>query len=1392
MRKLNFLFITGLIVVLTVLGVGVHFLHAYQIRRNAWALLVRAERAEANNELQKAEQSLSQYVNLERDDGRAWKRYAQIVERGDPDHLRRERVFLVYEEALRHNPDDLALERQCADLALALGRFNDARRHLDALSTHAPKDLQDKRASAEITDLLGQCARGLNQYEQAKDKFEKAIEDDPGRVSCYYRLARLQRIDLRQIDAADNTIEMMMAKNPKSSLAYLTRWRYFEEFSPPARESDLKDALKLAPNDPEVLLIAAAASESKQDAASARAYLEKGLNLDPKNLALASNLAGLESRDGHLDRAEAILRKADQANPSLDLAFVLADTLIAQDKIDGNEQAGKYMTRLRNAGLGDTLVRFLESKILVRQEKWAEAIPQIENARAVLKADPQLAARLNVMLAECYSHVGTVDQRMDALRQAGESPGAPEPARIEYAQALARSGKIDQAIAILSPMIDRRPELRLDLVRLRIRQTIGQPSDRRNWPEVNRQFRAAKEALPQPVHVQELTLLNADLLTNQGNLDDARSVLSAAQTNDPKNLSYRLALARLMQRQGQGPAALKILDQAEKDQGPSPEIQLARLDYWGREGGAAAKAAVAKLAQDRGRIPAADKRAFLSRLATVEAQLRELDLARQHGRELANLQPDDIPVRLALFDLALEAGDEDDASKLVQDVRKIEDDKGTFWRYAQATLFIDKARRSASRDLANARALAAEIAEHQPDWWVVPALKAEIAELEGSSDQAIEFYIRAVELGNVQPAFARRLVALLSQRNQPREIERVTQVFRDRGVPLNDITIVKALAAIRNQDFEGGIALAQEIFSETSKSYFDHLSLGRIYMAAGSTDLAGKELRRAVQLGPGVTACWVDFVGYLVQTKQPDKARAVVEAARKTLPADRQTLTLAECYRLLGDLRQAEVLIGKALEDPESSGDPATLRLAATIALSQNPPKKVDEYLNKLDQIAGTSPSEKAWANRLRVSALLRTGQRADQNRALELVAQNLRNDPESVEDKQLKASVLAMRPGGREEAVKILEQLSASNVLGSGERFLLAQLYLSRPDEQKYQSEMQKLLKQDVKDPRYLAHFISYWTGRNQLDQADRWLDALKKAEPQGLAALEAEARLLDLRKQKPELMSLIQSHEQFPDQIGPVADLFLRYGFLKEAETTYKALIARNPDQPEGPLALAVFLARQDRASDAMEILKKAWLSCPPERVATASLELMSAPSVTDEQKRQVEAWCVEAIRRRPDLDRLTAKLGVIRLAQGRFDEAEAAFRRILNSNPDDVEALNDLAWLLSLRDETKFVAAQQLIDHAIDLQGPASTLIDTRAVVCIRSGKLAQAVVELTEARARDMGNASLARHLAWAYQSEGKADQASEAFQQAEKLGWKPEKCDPLERPFMEKLRSGLRK
>ena len=85
MRRLNLVFLTILLVVVAVFGGGMHLVHGIQVQRNASALLDRARRAEAGKDLAKAEQSLSQYLNLRPDDGPTWEWYARVVDQRDSD-----------------------------------------------------------------------------------------------------------------------------------------------------------------------------------------------------------------------------------------------------------------------------------------------------------------------------------------------------------------------------------------------------------------------------------------------------------------------------------------------------------------------------------------------------------------------------------------------------------------------------------------------------------------------------------------------------------------------------------------------------------------------------------------------------------------------------------------------------------------------------------------------------------------------------------------------------------------------------------------------------------------------------------------------------------------------------------------------------------------------------------------------------------------------------------------------------------------------------------------------------------------------------------------------------------------------------------------------------------
>jgi cellulose synthase operon protein C len=1392
MRTLNSIFLIGLLAALAVFCAGTHFLHAFQVRRNATALLDRAERAAADNDLEKAELSLKQYLSLRRKDGPAWKRFAQIVDERDASHQRRDQIFLVYEEALRHNAGDSQLERRCVDLALELRRYSDAQRHLASLFEKAPKDSQSQPAAAEVAeleDLLGQCDFGLAEYDKAEKRFLKALRLDPERVSCYERLARMRRNQLRRLGDADVTIKEMVARNPKAARAYLTRWRYSREFLPSADANDLQLALGLAPDDPEVLFAAGVASEQKQDAAAARIYYRKGCKLHPKNGSFALNLARLEAREGHLDQAEVVLRQAYQASPSLNLAFVLAETLILQNKIDGPDQADDYIGHLRSAGLGETFVRFLDAEILFQRKKWFDAIPRLEMARAVLKSLPQLTLPLDLMLAECYGRVGSDEKRLDALRQAATGDRTSESARADFALATARSGKLDEAISTLSSIASNKPEVRLDLVGLLIRKAIRQPANQQNWQEVERYLNEAGEALPQSA--ESFTLLRADMLAARARWADARLLLTSAHTKDPRNLRYRFALARLAQREGNGVLALKILDQTEKDLGPSLEIQLARLDYWGQERGDEAKAAVAKLAETRQRVPDADQPLFLDRLSSVETRLGDLAMAREHLQELHGLQPANPQVLMGLFDMATQTNDRAGALEIVLKMRELEGERGTLWRFGQASCLLDQARRGETEDLKVPRSLAAEIAVLRPDWWGSSVLLAEIAEIEDKNEEAIKNYTRAIDLGNNQPAVARRLVGLLNNRGELGEIERLIRVLADRGLAPRELTIESALEAIRRQDYGRSIALARQVFPADSINFSDHLFLGQFYMAARRSHEAGLELRRAVELGPAVPITWVSYVQYLVQVKQIAQARATIESARTALPANNASLALAQCYALTGDARQAEKMIQAALHS--SACDLTTIRVATDLFINLGRFDQVEPILDRLRVPAmKATPDVLAWASRARALALLSVGRLAEMDRALYLIEQNLKATPNNLDDLRLKAVILGLRTSRRGEAIKLLEPLDGSSQLGTDDQFLLARIYLAERLVEKYRGQMIKILAAGAKNPAHIVPFVDFLIGRQELDQADHWIAELKSVAPRAPILFELDTRMLKARNRHGELLELLQARaRQNPDEIGVVAGLLDRYGFVKEAEAAYKSFVAAKPNEPERALGLASFLARQDRTDEAVTLLDHAWRTCRPEAVAGASLPLFIAPSADENLRHRVEGWVAAAINKSPvAAATLRTKLANIYRMQRRYDEAEALYRQILASDPDNVETLSNLAWELALREPNKAGEALDLVNRAIEKDGRTSVLVNTRAVALIRAGQLDQAALELCDARAADPEDSSLALHLAWTYEESGKTEEARKIFQQAEELGLKAETRDPLQRAVIDRLRQQL--
>ena len=127
-------------------------------------------------------------------------------------------------------------------------------------------------------------------------------------------------------------------------------------------------------------------------------------------------------------------------------------------------------------------------------------------------------------------------------------------------------------------------------------------------------------------------------------------------------------------------------------------------------------------------------------------------------------------------------------------------------------------------------------------------------------------------------------------------------------------------------------------------------------------------------------------------------------------------------------------------------------------------------------------------------------------------------------------------------------------------------------------------------------------------------------------------------------------------------------------------------------------------------------------------------------------------------------------------RYDQTESIYREVLTGSPNDLEVLNNLAWLLAFQ-SGKEQEALEHINRAIDLAGSDATLLDTRAVVYLKQGKIDLALQDLHAAVELNPEKSILYFHLARALQMDNNEAEACAALQEAEQRGLKPENVDP---------------
>ena len=510
-------------------------------------------------------------------------------------------------------------------------------------------------------------------------------------------------------------------------------------------------------------------------------------------------------------------------------------------------------------------------------------------------------------------------------------------------------------------------------------------------------------------------------------------------------------------------------------------------------------------------------------------------------------------------------------------------------------------------------------------------------------------------------------------------------------------------------------------------------------------------------------------------------SRLSVEAAER-LQATLLALggTYADATLALNELRKATVSSNSARVD--------NLRSQAAI-LARRPAfadrKALIAVLEQIDTLQPLSP-----ADRLRLARLYeRTG---NWPRAVEILLKLHKAQPA---DSLVIAYYIQglIREKDIDEAETWLSRLEPLMPKSLAVVALKAKLLHARGDGESAAQAMLAFLDQ-LQPGRSSEEIFRDLVAQEKLDEALTWLAEQLATDDEAVRAIK-EARKLVAAGDLEAAQSRLKGYLGRADlrtlvnniQYRLAARLLFEFDQMAAAENVYRQYMTLSK-RPQNVLVLIAYVAQRGQLDEALQLCEQAWKTVSPVAAANTSVAVLRSSKPTPKQFGQVEAWLTTALTEHPQQIQIAVHLADLRDLQGRYDESEALYRLVIKQSSGNLMALNNLAWLLAVRDKNSTEALKH-IQQAIKNAGPATELLDTRATVYLRTKKLKLAIRDLNQVIEASPTPIHYL-HLAQAHLLDGNQPAARQAFQAGRDLGLSTESLHPLERKVYKSISAKL--
>jgi tetratricopeptide (TPR) repeat protein len=1311
-----------LVISLIVLGVSAFGLRQWRRTSRAEQSLILGNKAYDQHKWKEAAEQLGIHIALQRDDVTTLLKYADAQLKIRPVHRNRvQQAIGAYRTVLR-------LDRENSQAAMLLTKI-----YLDLGSPGEAELIARRQLSSTdnpgLRRMLALALAGQRKFDQAAAELKTIIKEHPEQITAYETLGRL--IEQRPEDFRDMPSEWFnqaVANNPSSALAYIIRagfHRRSEDFY--AALDDLAQAEKQDLSDSEVRLRLAKELIDSDALDRAEVHLGALEEVCPDNEDLWTTWAGLalksQSKEKMLKVAETGLKELS-AQP-WDFMPTAADLFIRCDRL---EDADDCISKMRQEGISPASVEFLQGRLAAEQGRLSDAVKYWRQSME----SGNKSAQVRLALASALSHLGNMQSAIQQLRLLlSENPGSFE-GYLSLAKLLARTGDWAEAADDAARAVALRPDNQ-EAVLLYLQAKIqllytnpGEqgPADAQMLGNVRQQLADLEK---KSSSVGQVKLLRFKLALRQGELTEAESLVAQLNETDLPKAEIAMAQAELLTAQDKTEQAVLRLNEAVKESPQSVDLVRHLAALYDRQGSRKECEACIKEALERVDAPIAQRELGLL-LAQFYSRWQQNDRVYALLKELAGKLPDDIPVKRRLLMCKQVVSDPEQTQKIVDDIKSLEGEDGWQWRYEQAKLWF------AMDDFKNhypqILSLLQKNMQINPNDRISHLLLAGTYERAGEMRLAISTYREILsqspdDLRVIIPAVA----ALYSQR-QYDEAEQILNRASRKKLYRPELQRLRLQSYLRQGRLDSASEILEDLLVHDPDNQSACLSLALLKIQHGDYDRASELLDRLKLSDPNSLA--VNAARIQLSIRQGKKAEA-----------------LRICDEVVDELNTASAYILRA-------------RTYATL-------RQADKAVKDLDRAVSIEPDNtEVWASRsdfYRSMGQIRNAA-ADIKQALSLDPDNLRLQKRAIPLFLVSGSLDLIREGK-----DILEKALESNSDDVDFRLLKARSVLVEGTAPAIESAKQILQKITEDQPEN----AEAWLLLGQIEMKQGRPAKAMEAALGGLAYGPDDKSLLLLKARAeaakspvlaiPTLKLLLELDPNDLDAAVMMADTYIemdepqkavdlltgqlavcdvsqrrrcssalavalyKSGDKAGAQEQFDSLLESEPNDP-GPLLAQVKLLKDDKDWDRLSEKVIGWHKKHPEDNRTLVTVAGDLMRLQDEQAGKIaEKILRTAVENNSDSAAAMRDLAILLQIRGRPAEAAQLYERVLELEPDNVIALNNLAWIIC-EVQGKPKEALDLAQRGLKIAPDYCDLIDTRGVIYYRLGEFDKAAQDFNE--------------------------------------------------------------